>query len=149
MNPDPAEAWFMVDVGDPTALFDPTDEAIQAPLSGGVDATALDTTLQRNPQYAGYHPIADPITNPEPLSLFTNGAGYTVSDGRGGNSQYGWAHGVVDAALAVELARQWHIKDQNLPSEKTYFIGSTGGIKIRAAQVTDMDFGGIRHPRCA
>ena len=89
----------------------------------------------------GYHPIADPITNPEPLSLFTNGAGYTVSHGRGGNSEYGYAHGVVNAELAVLLAEQWHLKDQNLPPEKTYLVGGSGTIRLRAAQVTDEESG--------
>jgi subtilisin family serine protease len=133
--------WFDVTVTNAAGLFDPHDEALHQQFSGGLDATGVDSTLQLNPQYFGYHPIADPLTNPEPLSLFTNGAGYTVSLGRNGVAEAGWAHGVVDAGLAVELARQWNIKNQNLPAEKTYFFGSPGSIKIRAAQVTDMDSG--------
>ena len=96
----------------------------------------LESVLQLNPQYQNYHPIADPITNPEPLPLFTNGAGYTVSYGRD-TSEYGFAHGVVNAALAVELAKQWHLKDQNLPAEKTYLQTRTGTIRLRAAEATD------------
>jgi subtilisin family serine protease len=150
LAPDPMDAWFDViasgdipgnpEIKDPLfeiALFHPADEAIVAPLTGGIDARGSETVLQRNPQYSGYHPIADPITNPEPDSLFTNGAGFTVSHGRGGNSEYGWAHGVVNAGLAVELAKQWHLKDQNLPPEKTYLVGRGGTIRLRAAQITD------------
>ena len=44
---------------------------------------------------------------------------------------------MVDAGLAVELARQWHTTDQNLPAEKTYLIGAGGNVTIRAAQVTN------------
>ena len=55
------------------------------------------------------------------LPRFDNGAGYTVSDARGIYSEeYGWAHGVVDAELAVALAKQWTIKNQNLAPELTY-----------------------------
>ena len=135
-NPNPADAWFEVTVTNANGVFDPFDEGIQAPLSGGKDATGRDSTLVRNPQYQGYHPIADPITNPEPLSLFTNGAGFTVSHGRD-TTEYGYAHGVVDAALAVDLAKQWHLKDQNLPAEKTWLGSRDISIPIRGAQVTD------------
>jgi subtilisin family serine protease len=128
---------FQMDVGNRNALFDPTDATIIAPLKGGKDATGTGSTLQRVAQYQGYNPIADPITNPQPPSLFTNGAGYTVSHGRGGPREYGWAHGVINAELAVELARQWHEKNQNLPAEKTYLVGGGGGVKIRAAVTTD------------
>src|SRR5262249_54532457 len=52
---------------------------------------------------------------------FENGAGYTVSDARGNyGEEYGWAHGVVDATLAVELAKQWTTKGQTLAPELTY-----------------------------
>jgi hypothetical protein len=137
---DPLAHWFdlrFANAADAGQLFDPADEAIRAPLADGVDATGVGSFLQRNPHYQGYHPIADPLTNPEPDSLFTNGAGFTVSHGRGGDSEYGYAHGVVDAALAVELARQWHLKDQNLPPEKTWVTAAEFTVPIRARQVTD------------
>ncbi len=55
------------------------------------------------------------------LPRFDNGAGYTVSDARGNFSEeYGWAHGVVDAELAVLLAKQWMSKGQDLAPELTY-----------------------------
>ncbi|WP_197527007.1 S8 family serine peptidase [Pirellulimonas nuda] len=40
--------------------------------------------------------------------LYANGAGYTVSQGRGVlDSEIGFGHGVIDAGLAVKLAEQW------------------------------------------
>ena len=49
-------------------------------------------------------------------NVLTNGAGYTVSQGKGVyGEQIGYAHGVVDAELAVQLAEQWHSKNQALP----------------------------------
>jgi subtilisin family serine protease len=95
------------------------------------------------PADPSYHPIVDPRTQPLPTPLWTNGAGYTVSHGRRVEdaTEYGYAHGVVDAALAVQLARQWHLKDQNLPAEKTWLVTSGGTRKLRAAQETDEDSG--------
>ncbi|MEN1679914.1 MAG: S8 family serine peptidase [Planctomycetota bacterium] len=55
------------------------------------------------------------------VSLFTNGAGYTVSQGRTfQGAEVGYGHGVVDAELAVKLAAQWNTLDQNLAPEETY-----------------------------
>jgi hypothetical protein len=71
----------------------------------------------------GFYPLAVPINNYTlyNLPMYENGAGYTVHDARGIYSEeYGYAHGVVDAELAVELAKQWTVKDQTLPSELTY-----------------------------
>ncbi|HJQ81821.1 MAG TPA: S8 family serine peptidase, partial [Lacipirellulaceae bacterium] len=60
----------------------------------------------------------------EPMpAMFTNGAGYTVSQGYGVYAeQIGYAHGVIDTELAVQMALQWHELDQNLDpfSERTY-----------------------------
>ena len=59
---------------------------------------------------------------PQP-GLFTNGAGYTVSQGYGVYAeQIGYGHGVVDAELAVKMALQWHTTGQNMNpgTEKTY-----------------------------
>ena len=53
--------------------------------------------------------------------VLTNGAGYTVSQGRGTNNEAtGFAHGVVDAELSVLLAEQWHLKEQDLPNELSF-----------------------------
>jgi subtilisin family serine protease len=67
----------------------------------------------------GIHPIDNySIYN---LPRYDNGAGYTVHDARGIYSEeYGYAHGVVDAELAVKLAEQWGVKGQSLAPELTY-----------------------------
>ncbi|TWU28062.1 S8 family serine peptidase [Bythopirellula polymerisocia] len=75
------------------------------------------------------NPTLDPRLNaglnalhyaPTPQVL-TNGAGYTVSQGRGTDrEQTGLAHGVVDAELAVALAKQWTTKEQTLADELTF-----------------------------
>lgn len=65
-----------------------------------------------------------------PASM-TNGAGYTVSQGHGVYGEMmGYAHGVVDAELAVAMAEQWHEKDQKLASELTFtsFVSPPGNI---------------------
>ncbi|QEG34673.1 S8 family serine peptidase [Bythopirellula goksoeyrii] len=65
---------------------------------------------------------------PAPYAL-TNGAGYTVSMGTGTNGeQIGYAHGVVDAELAVLLAQQWATKNQTLSPELTFttFVTTAG-----------------------
>jgi subtilisin family serine protease len=62
------------------------------------------------------------IYEPQP-AMFTNGAGYTVSQGYGiYGEQVGYAHGVVDAAAAVSMAKQWHALGQNIDpnTELTY-----------------------------
>lgn len=57
---------------------------------------------------------------PQP-GLYTNGAGYTVSQGYGVYAEMtGYGHGVIDAGLAVQMAEKWHTFDQELPPERTY-----------------------------
>jgi subtilisin family serine protease len=54
---------------------------------------------------------------------FANGAGYTVSQGYGAFGELiGYGHGVVDAELAVTMARDWHSLNQDIPpnTERTY-----------------------------
>ncbi|HMP06772.1 MAG TPA: S8 family serine peptidase, partial [Lacipirellulaceae bacterium] len=66
-------------------------------------------------------------------SVMTNGAGYTVAQGRGVyGEQMGYGHGVVDAEMAVALAQQWHLKGQALPSELTYtsFVYPLGNVPL-------------------
>ena len=56
-------------------------------------------------------------------AMFTNGAGYTVSQGYGVyREQIGYGHGVVDAGLAVMMAQQWHYLGQNMDpfTEQTF-----------------------------
>ncbi|MEX2167993.1 MAG: S8 family serine peptidase [Pirellulales bacterium] len=56
-------------------------------------------------------------------SLFTNSAGFTVSQGYGTfGEQIGYGHGVIDAELAVRMAEQWHNLNQGIApdTERTY-----------------------------
>jgi hypothetical protein len=70
-------------------------------------------------------PVAGEMWPPQPRTSelkFTNGAGFSVSYGRI-LGEYGYAHGVVDASLAVDLARNFQsFGDQR--SELTYLVGS-------------------------
>lgn len=103
------------------------------------DPDVYDPTV--DPFVQTYTPTLDPNLSstfnglhyaPTPQVL-TNGAGYTISQGKGAYGEMiGYAHGVVDAELAVELAKQWHTKSQNLPGELTYttFIDPVGGFFI-------------------
>ncbi len=76
-------------------ILDPTDFDVSAP--------GLNTHFTPTPQ------------------VLTNGAGYTISQGRGTNrDQTGYAHGVVDAELAVSLAEQWTLKGETLPAELSF-----------------------------
>jgi subtilisin family serine protease len=62
----------------------------------------------------------DDHKQPRP-TIFANGAGYTVSQGRGAfGEQFGYGHGVVDAELAVRLAEQWTTLGQTLPGQTTF-----------------------------
>jgi subtilisin family serine protease len=77
-------------------------------------------------------------------SVLTNGAGYTVSQGRGVyNDVMGFGHGVVDAELAVQMALQWGTKNQTLPGELTYttFVNYGGNaiVAIPPAQRSNDD----------
>jgi hypothetical protein len=81
---------------------------------------------------------------------FTNGAGYTVSQGYGAyNELIGYGHGVVDAELAVIMARDWHDLDQQMPpsTEKTFstFIVPTG-LNFPAAERGSQDSGFVLVP---
>ncbi len=69
--------------------------------------------------------------------LFANGAGYTVSQGYGAyGDQVGYAHGVVDAELAVQMAKQWHTLGQQLApmTEKTVTTFIAPGLPILGAE---------------
>lgn len=81
---------------------------------------------------------------------FTNGAGYTVSQGYGVYAEsLGYAHGTIDAELAVIMARDWHTLNQDIPkqTEKTFstFIGP-GGLDLPAAEVGGDPSGNILVP---
>src|SRR5262249_10595711 len=80
------------------AVFNPLAEPGLVNLGGGIDLApdGNDANRQRDARY-----------EPEP-PVFTNGAGYTVSQGYGIYAeQTGYGHGVVDAGLAVAMAKQW------------------------------------------
>jgi subtilisin family serine protease len=75
--------------------------------------------------------------------MWTNDAGYTVAQGYGTYGELiGYGHGVIDAELAVTMARDWHTLDQGKApgTEKTFttFIGP-GGIDLLAAEVGSDD----------
>ncbi len=83
--------------------------------------------------------------------MYTNGAGYTVSQGYGVyGEQIGYAHGVVDAAAAVAMAKQWDTLGQNIDpnTELTYTSGviSIGNLHIPAAEKIPDDHGGFLIP---
>ncbi len=97
----------------------------------------LDPTLRAG--FNGAHYAPTPI-------VLTNGAGFTVSQGVSPAAEnIGYAHGVVDADLAVKLAQQWHTKNQALPAELTFttFVTPTEGpdINISAAEKGNQDSG--------
>jgi subtilisin family serine protease len=129
---------------DASSLFNANDVTLigTKTLAGGVDPVGTNPTAVPDPKDSG--PSYDPILNPRtqvPQTqqyMFTNGAGYTVSDGRTTSymTEYGYAHGVVDAGLAVALAKQWTAKNQTLATELTYVDSQVlvGSIPINPAE---------------
>ena len=109
--------------------------AFEAPTDGGnITGNTLNSVSSTGVHYA------------PTVQTLTNSAGYTVSQGKGVHGELiGYAHGTVDAELAVQLAEQWHTKNQNLPSELTYtsFISPEGGFfwNVPAAEVSNDDSG--------
>lgn len=93
-----------------------------------------------------YEPVADPALHH--TQMWTTAAGYTVSMGFGvyGEST-GFAHGVVDAQLAVQLAENWHSLAQNRAPELTFstFVLNTNA-RLRAAQKAGDDAGQLLVP---
>jgi subtilisin family serine protease len=88
----------------------------------------------------------DPSLQPVPPTLWSNGAGYTVSQGYGAfGEQLGYGHGVIDAELAVQLAQQWTSKNQTLAPELTYttFVSNLEGsfIDLPSAERGSQDSG--------
>jgi subtilisin family serine protease len=66
---------------------------------------------------------------------WTNGAGFTVSQGFGFYSISGYAHGVVDATVAVELAKNWQTVGPQT-SQYTWTTGDTIAGKVWAAHIS-------------
>ncbi|MCA9234280.1 MAG: S8 family serine peptidase [Planctomycetales bacterium] len=97
------------DLYDPA--IDPTIQTVTPTLDPNLTAASGDSG---DGDWIAYH--YQPTVN-----NLTNGAGYTVSLGRGTKGEMiGFGHGVVDAELAVALAQQWTTKGQSLPTERTY-----------------------------
>ncbi|MBA3483326.1 MAG: S8 family serine peptidase, partial [Pirellulales bacterium] len=135
-------------------FHDPDPYQPNIPVPAGLRLFA--PTLDPNITTVGDDPTMHYQATP---SAMTNGAGYTVSMGKGTNGeQIGYGHGVVDAEMAVLLAQQWHTKNQALPNERTFttFVTSSGlefpiplianRGHIPAAQVGNIDTGAIMVP---
>lgn len=71
---------------------------------------------------------------------WTNGAGFTVSQAYGNYSISGYAHGVVDATMAVELAKNWQTVGGQ-QSEFTWTTGNTIEGKVWAAHISSDETG--------
>jgi subtilisin family serine protease len=71
---------------------------------------------------------------------WTNGAGFTVHQAFAGYTLSGYSHGVVDAALAVELARNWQTVGGQ-QSEFTWTTGNTLAGKLHAGHITNEETG--------
>lgn len=137
LDPDTGQPVLDPDTGEPIQI-----EQEYTPIYSGVPNDPTYNSL-----YQLNH-IFDPQDAPPPPELFTNGAGYTVSDGRGVYSdQLGYGYGVPDAELAVQLAQQWHSKHQNFSDEATYstFV-DVGNYRVRAAQVGSMAISRLKVP---
>ncbi|MDC0936644.1 S8 family serine peptidase [Pirellulales bacterium] len=113
----------------PTPVFHDPDEF--DPAFSPFDQVVTPTL---DPNLSGFsgatHYAADP-------HVFTNGAGYTISQG----VSVGYGYGVVDADMAVALAEQWHSKGQALPDELTFTtaINSPLDDDIPAAEMLVVD----------
>ncbi|MCH2115059.1 MAG: S8 family serine peptidase [Pirellulales bacterium] len=98
----------------------------------------LDPNLTFAPSPTGGFVYEGPLNHyvPAPASL-ANGAGYTISQGVGTDGeQIGYAHGVVDATLAVLMSEQWTEKTQHLADELTWTtaVQILGGGFVPSAQ---------------
>jgi subtilisin family serine protease len=110
---------------------------------GGVSGylPSLDPNLAVQVSIAPDGKIYSDRTLYQPTRMAT-GAGYTVSQGYGiYNEQIGYAHGVVDADLAVKMAEQWHTKGQGVANERTFttYVDPRGSdaYAIPAAEITN------------
>ena len=116
-DPDPFDAFIPIDPSIRT-LFPTLDPNLSAVGDTVVDPDELVMHYQPTPQ------------------VLTNGAGYTISQGKGAyGEQIGYAHGVIDAEMAVRLAEQWSVKNQTLANELTFstFVNA-GATPIPAAE---------------
>ncbi len=145
-DPDSGPVMVLPEMMDPPA--DPPEEPVELflPLEdpfSPIGGSPFGNSERHDP---APHPIDNFILNQ--LPRFDNGAGFTVSDARGRFSEgYGWGHGVVDAELAVQLAKQWTSAGQSLAPELTYttFVRQFDA-NIPASIVADPDGARIRIP---
>lgn len=94
-------------------IADPGTDGFYFPF----DFYALDSNDTNRGEWSQYEPQPD---------LFTNGAGYTVSQGYGiYGDAIGYGHGEIDAELAVTMAKQWNTLSQNIApaTERTFTTG--------------------------
>lgn len=121
------------------SVFDPIADPNIEQFFGGIGGTAFPTRA-----FTSHY-------EPQP-GVFTNAAGYTVSQGYGVYSELtGYGHGVIDAGLAVTLAEQWHTLDQELAPERTFstFVVQPDANRFYnfpAAEKMDDDFGAMIVP---
>ena len=71
---------------------------------------------------------------------YENGAGFTVSQTFGSYTDGGYAHGVIDASVAVELASNWRTVG-NQQSEFNWTTGSTLAGKIWGREISSDETG--------
>jgi subtilisin family serine protease len=130
------------------------------------DPDPWNASIPVDPMLRVYNPVLNPdITGstldmhyqPTPFQL-TTGAGYTISQGKGAlGEQIGYAHGVIDAEMAVLLAEQWTTKGQALPPERSFttFVAADGvrlpgpgmdGVNLPAREIGNMASGQILVP---
>lgn len=162
-NPDaalPFDPMDLVEFGpmDYIEEFDPMGmeppaivEIVSSNVPEGIDMAQVHPDPPSLLPAQGDNTISNPIsllTNPQAATeqtdlLFTNGAGYTVSHGYGYYlEEIGYAHGVLDAALAVELAEKWDTFNVGLTEEisvTTFVQGATGSsFRIQPAARVDL-----------
>ncbi|WP_145108982.1 GEVED domain-containing protein [Botrimarina mediterranea] len=88
---------------------------------------------------AGLGGLVNPIVSPGLITQlqFENGAGYTVSQGYGYNLEdLSYGHGVLDAGLAVEMAKAWDTYDLYADESVTITTGilrGTGTLRVQPA----------------
>lgn len=80
----------------------------------------------RDPQEGDPYPLI--LSSEKPVNQFANGAGFTVSHDRNAGGESGYAHGLINASLAVELAKNWKSVGTQV-SELTYTSGASALIQ--------------------
>lgn len=114
-----------------TNFNNPSRSGLFNPISGQNKGVSDDTV----------GPFSDALVNNE--LRFENGVGFTVSWGIGDYlEEYGYAHGNVDAELAVQLALAWEAYDLYLEDQVTI----TSSIQNQSLRVQGKTHGGVNGP---